>query len=561
MRIKILFSILILFVWDCSPTTKSQSLKTKSSSDDTTNTLLGSEKVSKNTTGTDPKTSSTTATGSKTETNVEPGSDVILDADFLNKMTLNQVTSYYKARIAQLKADKQDYSINDQIGNALCTELKNLRSQCRISNQIIPEVSDTLKCGIETASTSDSASPMSVVLVNSSGSPLATTDGQFVLVANTNYKSDPFGAGETKIRFTYQGGGKVSSPQIRQIYTLELRRADEDVTAIVAGKGKAMPARESFFVQFKYGGAVYADGALLDAKNPVYVGYRYLVPLDMIFTESKTARCRIEQTQLDSIKNQIRSGTISADDLATKREIFAEKFGQPLTKDQMIKAILVAQDQLATLAPVLEDSRNRILRLTGELKTDQLIGCHADEPIKMLSIDLQGKRNDPKEFPDKYLDRCPRLKPTGPSSIISIDMGDSVTVSLDQNKYSIGGSPWVGKVGDMALVGDIEYLRIAKMGIGVEDQGPVCKSEFLAIGSTCAHVCHEIDTFSITGVKVMVDTPSVSGVTIYENKNMNLTFGSTFYAKEAVVAWVADNFRSDQNWIKFMYDTNCDTQK
>jgi hypothetical protein len=508
--------------------------------------------------------SSDTETGSSITANlVSPASDIVLDADFLNKMPTTQLKTFYTSRTGQVFQDKQDFSINDQIANALCERIKELRKSCVVSHHLTPAVNDTLHCGSsEGTSTlvvdSFQSPSFSVVLTDTSGNPLSAVDGTYVLVANTNYRSDPFGAGASKVRFVYQGAGNIDSPQLKQIYNLEIRRADEDANAVVNGKGKPMPGRDSFFVQLSYNNFKLTDGSLMDVSNATFVGYRYMIALDKIVSESRSARCQVTQAEIDSIKNQIRTSIQSQDQEKQKASVFR---GDPsVSKEEMISATLAAQDQITQLRPMLDDSSNRLLKLTAELNADQLIGCHVNEPIVQFTIDIQGKRNDPKELGDKY-DRCPKIAPTGPGSILNLEMGSSISISIDQNKYGLGGSPWAGKPSDQALVGDIQYLRISKMGITIVDIGPVCKSGILGFGSSCAQVCHEEDTFSVTGIKISVDTPSVSGVTIFENKSLNVTFGSTLYAPDAVTVWNADNFRSDPNWTKFMYDTNCDTVK
>lgn len=547
MQINLKLWILVTLFLACSPTQQSGTASRKSASSSANN----------KTNITDTSDSDTSST---TRSNI-PGSDVILDQDFLSKMTLAQVQGYYKARLEQLKNDKQDYSINDQIGNALCLRFQDLQKNCTSANTLTPIVSSTLNCGDGVAFTDFKTSPFSVLLTNSNGQALSSIDGKFILVANGNYKSDPFTVGPTSIKFTYQGASKSEMPiKLQQIYKLEIRRADEKAEDILNGTAKKMPPIESFFVQLSYKSVKLTDGALMDYEDPNFKNYRYRINLSLIFADAKSANCTVTPGEIDSIKTQIRNSIIDQDAQMSKKSIFEQSTTALPTKDKMIAQILDAQDKISALMPMLEDSRNRLLKLTNELRTDVTIGCHADEPILSMTIDIQGKRNDPKLLSDKYVS-CPKVKPTGPGSVFSIQMGSSVSVSIDQTKYAIGGSPWQGAVADQVLVGDMEYLQIKKLGITIEDKGPVCKSGFLGASSSCAEVCMEDDIFSITSIKIAVDTPSQKAFTVYENKNLNLTFASTLYSTDSIVTWTAENFRSNQNWLNFMYDTNCDTTK
>lgn len=492
-------------------------------------------------------------------------SSILFDQKYLEELPLQQIKSYYKTRTTQLEMSKKEYAIDHQIGNELCVRLQNLRASCVVSNHLTPYVKDTLKCAQAAPNIMDTeASHFSVLLTDTSGNPLKAIDGQFVLVANTNYISDPFSVSADQkpkiIKFNAQMGSISGgdSPEIEQVNSLELRRANEISADILNGKGVKLPSRTSFFVQLFYNSVKLTDGLLIDVANASFVGYRYKVSLEEIFNMSRSSKCTIQKAEIDNIKNQVRAGVENKTNDSQASSVFSKKNVIYPSKEKMIEAILAAQDSLAELTPMLNSAQNRILALTGELVSGQTIGCHASEPIKSISINIQGVRNNPK--PLGKFGRCPTLLPNGPGSVIAVRLGEGITINIDQNKYGMGGTAWVGQVPNQSLVGGIEYLQLSKLGITIDNLGEHCVPSPMGLGKPdCSYVCQEDDTFSITGVKISVDTPSVSSFTIYDNQNINIVMGSSLYSSSAIVTWNENAFRSNPNWVNFMYDTNCDT--
>ncbi len=560
MHIKIYILSVYIFIFSsgCSPTSMSSSRTAavksgsiQSSNPNSNPSNGGNSNASLSSSSSSSGASSNTSSSAST---IVTSSGFVANLSTFQAMTSSQVAAYYNARIAELKSDQENYAIDSQIATALCMRINQLRTQCPVSNPIIPTSASNLNCGAGTLSTNNQGQ-FSVLLTDTTGNALKSVDGQFVLVANTNYVSTPFGAGPTNISFIFQAGGSnVISPSISQISQIEIRRADENVSAILSGKGKAMPDKNTFFVQLYYNGIKLTDGLTTSDSNPTYKNFRYNVSLSTIFSLASSRNCIVSAAEMNEIKKQITTS------IQTQNEQNAANLPKPvLSKDQMINAILDAESKISTVAPLLNNVQNQVLLLTSEIQTDRTIGCHANEPILQISIDIQGQKNEPKLLAENW-DKCPVIPPTGPGNILGVDMGSSIALQIDQNTYSIGGPPWVSPVSN-ALVGDIQYLRLKKLAVEIQDQGPVCKVGFLGASSACAEVCAEINTFSITGIKISVDTPSATGVTIYQNSNINTILGSTLYSKSALMSWTADNFRGDPNWIKFMYDTNCQKMK
>jgi len=500
---------------------------------------------------------------------------VVLTRDQLSQMSLTQVQAFYASNIQALNDQKTQYSIDDQIATALCLRMQQLNSQCTGSNPVVPDGGSGLICDpSQTDQATSLASPFKVVLTDTSGTMLtpANFPGQYILVANTLYESTPFGAGATTISFSYKGSGNAPSPLLMQLTSLEIRNAKDTVTGtyssdILNGKGTPLPAISSFYVQLNYNNKKLTDGSLIPNSNSSYTNYRYVVSLKTIFDEASSVDCKVTQAEVNDIKTQITSSIQSA---ASESSSANGPTTAPVnaTKDQLIAGILDAQSRMATAAPLIQNDENRILNFTGELQVYQTVGCHASEPLKQLTIQVFGKKNDPKLLTDNYAisetstDSCPVVNPQGSSSTLEFSMGPSVVVDIDTSKIGVVGGSWTGPIQDQSLVGGMHYLRISKLGVGIAEAGKVCKVGFLGVSQTCGMTCNETDTFSITGVKIQVQTPSTqSPTTVYDNESLNITLASVLYAPNAVISWTAADFHSDPNWIAFMSATNCDSTK
>ncbi len=516
--------------------------------------------------------------GTTTATVVVSGS---LTKAALEAMSPADLQKTYTSLTTQAQSDIEQYSIDDQISTLLCQRLQTLRSDCASSNTLIPSADPTLNCaGTSTGSLTaiTTASPILVTLVDGSDSllPSSSANGQYILVANGNYISSPFGAGaNVPITFTSNLGANatVEPPELKQVYRLELRRATEPSsppngggatgtgTATTSSTTTELPIPSSNFgVLLKYQGTVLISGSMITYDDPSWVGYRYLLNVGGIQANASSSSCVVSAAEISNIKTQVNDSVTSQTAFAAKQALFAAQ-SSPLTGDQMIAAILKAQSQISQFSTAMDSTENTLLMLNNELAPTDLIGCHADEPITTLYISLTGNVAPPKSIGN--WNQCPT--PTlGPSPDLRFEMGSSVVVNIDESTSSNigpqGGTPWQGTLEDQALVGDIEYLRISKLGITYDDGGPECTSGLLGINGKCLEICTEINVYNVTGVTVAIDTPSVAHRTIYDNQNLNLVFGSSLYSPAAVTRWTEENFRANDDWVVFMQDTDCDTQ-
>lgn len=515
-----------------------------------------------------------TATGASSEFGVpNPTSEstILLTQEMLSKMSLDQVRAYYDSNMSLLDKQKQKLSINGQIATGLCLRLQQLNRECSAASPLVPDGGSGLICvENEKPPIVSTESPFKAAIVDTSGHLMSTTSfpGRFILVANGLYESTPFGAGPaTGITFSFKGSGNQPSPLLMQITTLELRSADDTVagtysTKILAKTVPTLPPLSSFYAQFFNGNNKLVDGPLLQPTNAAYENYRYRANLATLTAAGESKYCKVTAAEINDIKSKIAESIITADtEMADVNKAAAAISLKDATKEDYIAGILDAQNRLATALPLIQNEENRILNFTGEIQVYQTVGCHASEPIQYLTIEVFGKKNDPKLLTDNW-DTCPVMTPQGPSSTLQFSMGPSVKVDIDTSKVGVvGGSPWKGAITDQALVASIRYLKIAKLGVGIVDSGQVCKVQFGGLSRSCARTCEELDTFSITGVKIKVDTPSRTGATIYDNESLNVTLGSPLYSPNATISWATADLRADPNFVKFMSETDCDATR
>lgn len=486
--------------------------------------------------------------------------DSILDEDSLEAMDIDEIRANYRSRQNELDASKFDFAINDQIGNALCLRLEQLKKECTVADQLIPSQSrSSLRCTQEQEELGRDdgvgSKVFSVNITNAEGVPFSSVDGEFILVVNTNYYSSPFGASKEPLEFTYKGGGNVEPPQIKEIFEIELRRADEDTNAIFNGGGRKMPSKDDFYIKLSYGDIVLTDGRLLDVNNTALKGYRYRADLAFIFGFASSNRCRVKQEEIDEIKKQIRESLNSQAEYKQKSTNLEASLSSML-EDELKQGVIQLQDEILAIEEALEASLDRIFKLTNELKAVQSIGCHSEEPIIQITIELLGKENDPKLLGDVW-DKCPVIEPSGPGNIFDIKMGSSLVFPIDQEQYGIGGGPWTQAPSDQVLVSDVQYFKISKQGITIEDSGRVCLPGVGGIGESCGQTCTESHIYALTGARVRIETPSGSFL-IYENLSVNKVFASREYSPTAIVTWDDGSLRAREPWLNLMYDTNCE---
>ncbi len=511
-------------------------------------------------------TSGSSANGSNSTTGTRV-TDVVVDQQQLSSLSLADLQTKYKNYFTRNQNDQDDLEINTNIGDSFCQRLSNVRSTCASANHIVPGGS-ALNCGLIQKLDDPNSVPFSVLLTDHNGATLTNIpDKQFILIVNKTYKSDPFpvGSAKTPIKFVSTAGSGLArlAPEVREIYSMEVRRVDEKTDDISKARNPGDPApagmlpdASNFYVVLSYKNTKLTDGQTIESDNKSFVGYRYLVNLSGIMEDANSSNCNVGQPEIDFIRDSVRNNVKAQQTVRNRNKTPTPN----LSKDQIIGKILELQASIEQRSTPLEDSRNRLLKLTNEIKPPVLLGCHAQEPITSMTISVTGKVEDPKDIGTWNNIPVPGLK--GSPSMISFELGSAIRISLDQSTQGVLGGSWTGKVPD-AFVSDIEYLKISKEGIQYDGQR-MCEGGILGVGTRCFYQCQEKNVFTVTGITISIDTPSSAAKLIYSNSTINGTtgiiLGSQNYAQEAIMSWSAGNFRANSNWIKFMQDTNCDTK-
>ncbi len=467
----------------------------------------------------------------------------------LSDQSLSDLRKTYDEHVSLAKNAEQELTINRQISDANCMRIAQLRTECSSSTRLIPDAVAPLGCAQESG-VGDTTSSLSATIAGLSAQEDPTA--QYILVANKTYTSDPFKVGsDVVLRFKSTGTSDAQlAPQLKQISRIEIRRANEDTTNIAGGAGKAASKLSSgMTLLLKAKGEVMASGLLVDYDDPKFKDFRKLLALTTIQNNAMSPSCRVEQAELDNIASQIRDA---------QPKITASN-SSALSQKQLQDGIKQADAQLAKDTPLLEELQNTLLIQKNELRGNMGMGCHMNETVSEIIFEVSGKKEDEKSIGNFSKVPVPVLN--GSASTLSFAMGSSIIANIDQDKYGVvGGSPYVYKVSDQVVVGDIQYLRVSKLGFGYTGRES-CTSGFLGATQNCDYQVFEQNIFTINGLKISIKTSGGSTTTIYDNHNLNFTLGSTRYSKMALSSWTESNFTTNDNWIRFIQDTNCDTVK
>lgn len=520
------------------------------------------------------------------ETDIGSGGENEAARDYmdLESLSLSELQDMYRDRAKQDEADEQDLAVIDQMNIGLCAQLERLRSRCNVASRILPDGYARLKCGSTGgADVSSESMPKFTASVESSD------PGPFILVLNGRFKSSAFPGGGEETVVTFSGGSMSDAklaPQFKQIYRAEIRRAKEDPEKMAQQRKKAdeggsnpssadesktkkpaakssddplkLPKLDEFSFTFKVNDEEVFSGLPLTYDDSSYQGYRYLLNLYLIEKKFNSSECRLSHAHINSIKDSIREAV----EETFRKEDYKKTRGSNVmipdinSKPDLMGAIDKLKSSIEKRSLVLEDERNRLLRITTELSPDEKIGCHAMEEIKTINIEVAGAMFDDKDSPLVMTRARTRFENKGlAASLIRFRLGSNVVISIDQSQTQLIGSHYETSLSEETLVGAIEYLQIEKLGTQFSNS-PVQTSGILGFGGKDYFDIREEWIYSITGVRIFVNTYKV-----YDNQNLNLTFSSANYTpggKPGIMKWTAKSFRANPDWVKLMQRTDCE---
>lgn len=478
--------------------------------------------------------------------------------DDLLSLTPEELKDEYEQRKTQNDSEIQDLAIISAQNEALCKRLKELRESCSVANRIIPQGYKDLKCAFTDegeTKTGASTPPITVWLPTD-------VSGEFVLIANDSYKSNVFSAGPTvPIKFHTDGMAREDmAPQIQQITKLEIMRAQEKTSEIIADKEKVkdqkLPAKDGFQVIVQYKGTKLVEGRPIDYPDEKMKDFRYILGLSSIEKERNSGRCRVTLEELNSIKDQIRAN-LEGQNAQERKQTFARAQKRGADESEDAKGSLISQirgirKQIEDRMVILEDEKNRLARLSNELKPEILVGCHANEPIKDLQIIIQGSKLNRKLIESELREAMDSPKGGNPSEL-AIELGSAVNITRDLSKENIlDASEGVRVVLEDVAVSNIQYLRISKKGVDYDNERGQM-SGILGFGGKIYFDVYENWAISLTSIEIRAN-----GFLIYSNPNLNLLFASARYKGGARLEWTEPNFRANEHWVALMQRTDCD---
>lgn len=466
----------------------------------------------------------------------------------LKDLSVDDLKEKYKKYKKQNDSDEAELQIVNFQNQAFCNQLVSIKQKCDISKRLIPDGLKGLKCS---AQKQQDESPAEFEVTVPESDP-----GPFVLVFNKSYMSTPFNGGTSKITFNTDNRGKaLQAPQVKAIYKADIRRANESVDEIIKGKANKLPEKDTFNVKVTLGETTIFDGSPLDYGENKFKDYRYMLNPYMIDKERRSNDCTFTEGWFNGIRDKIREQV--EDQLGiTRQQDYANKLKGKSSvnigsKPTLMREIESLKDKIADRRPISEDARNRLLRIKNELLPETSFGCHADEPIKSIRLAVSGS-----SLPDKAIDSGQRqdhqwvATGSGSASTLKFSFGPNVSLSIDQSKTSIFGSQgYKSGLDDEALVKDISYLSIEKKGISFDNQ-QFQESGILGVGQQTLYNVFERYIFTINNIKVYVNEHLIY------SEDVSIRLASS--RSNGVLRWSAQNFRANENWIKFMSDTACD---
>lgn len=473
----------------------------------------------------------------------------------LASLSLEELKDEYQQRKTQNDNEIQDLAIISTQNEALCKRLKELRESCDVANRIIPQGYKDLKCAFAEEGDTGNETSDSITVTLPTG-----LSGNFVLIANNGYKSDPFGAGgPTPIKFYADGVAREDlAPQVQQLTKLEIMRADEKTSDIIADREKMkdqkLPEKDKFQVILQYRDTKLTEGRPIDYPDEKMKDFRYILGLSLIEKERNSGRCRVTLEELNSIKEQIRTN-VEAQKADERKKTLARssKNSSPQeTKESWIAKIEPIRKQIEDRMVVLEDEKNRLARLGNELKPEILLGCHANEPIKDLQIIVNGSQLPRKLIASALKDELDSPLSGNPAEL-SIELGSAVNITRDLSKENIlDASEGTREILEEVVISNIQYLRITKKGVDFDNERGQT-SGILGFGGKIYFDVYENWALSLTSIEIRVN-----GFLIYKNPNLNILLASTRYDKKARLIWTEEDFRANEHWITLMQRTDCD---
>lgn len=505
------------------------------------------------------------------------GTGVSVSQD-LQGMNLINLSFEYQNRQAQDDTDQSTLDQWNQLNSKLCERLSKMRNDCGVS---LPLMTGSMLGKLGCSVSGNNVTGISILEDKAAHFQArvkgTTPSDKFVFEANGAFVSDTFSADGAwhELTFRRRAGKRLSLvpiPQIRQISGLMIRypRSDDYATsappqapapvstesdtdsgtdtgsnAAVATKPTvayvSMPDINSLQVEIQVEGQIVPVPGLYPVDGEL-AGKQYKV--DMTFNNPS---CLMTEADINLIRQQVNSN--QSDAASTKlRQNYAKSLQQTTgtitvptpqqekqQKDELIQKIMELRANIAARTKKMLTAQNQNSSITGQLRSDNMIGCYASQPITTLDVTFDGTPIDYKfigTFDYLFTDLG-----SGSDKVLTFEFGPNISMQIDG---------FLGRahadLNQTAVIGALEYLRISRGGVTFEnyqrDTGTVFSSHKV-------YDVKERNLYKFTSIKVSVNNQPIF------SKTLDLTLDRT------KMSWTTDFRAGNQLWDKLMQTASC----
>lgn len=472
----------------------------------------------------------------------------------LEQMSASALQGLYTQRKEQDTADQQELQLKQALSAAMCQQYQQITSACvSLTPLVVSQYNQSIDC--QGGITVQSASQQTVQVTVTGADP-----GKFILVANnqsnlTPFQTTPFGAGTTTVTFMQKVGRAIAPPTFGELSTLYLASATDNATV------PAISNFRNFSIQVN--GKTLMQGDLLPYPDPDYASTRYNVPLDAVTQMRRSATCSMTQSDVSALTKKISDSVINQQAINQEKAYVKNNAGGVSTqttasllgKKTLISSILQYESSINTREPVLEKTRDTLLKLTNVLTQNQDVGCHYNDIVQTLKIRINGAQNTAPEYVGRSSDVVPNPKGTGGCNDFTIDFG-SIKQTFDQNNQSIYQENQLDFPPNSATIGSLSFIRLKKNRICYKNDEDFHTS--YVILSSSDYKVYELNIFNLNSIEV-----TVNGALIYQNNSLGLSLRGPAQLGQGgyVLEWSDSLQNNNPLWTAFMNKQDCNNTK
>ena len=462
-------------------------------------------------------------------------------------MSLSDLILMRDERLAQNSSEVQELAVLTQLNAQLCTSLEKIHRTCPLAKPLVKAATTkVMQCDGSYKEVTSPALQMQVAI------PLSKT-GDFVLIADDAYISDQFGSGVKSIGFkeippapgSPLAANKKSVETIKDLSKLVLRRAP----GLPVEQLTPLPSIDGFTITISIDGVSLLSGPLLPTSDGDLRTKQseYMVDLHDVVTIGRSEQCGMLTQSMQTLKDTI-STTVQRSSPDT---VYMTSHGSAVISDTTAdRAAIIAhvseiQSLIVKRFPALEAQRNLNGKLSLELSSNGVLGCHLSMPISSMAIEIDGKVNDRVAL-GTYDTPFSPAPGSGKASALGFDFG-GISFVVDTERQNILGGHYDVPLdpSTVVAVGSIDRAVINKQGSAFDNER-FCTREFFILSEKCRYNAFETSTFSLAAVRFFVN-----GKLFYERNALGVVLD------RSRLKLTLPNLYSNPNWIHMMQETDC----